>query len=92
MKNIYLLDAYPRKSKAIDTICQHVTEKRRVAIESWKVCMHIRTLPVSYLEKYIKKFFRKSYISIGKYLLVKSLPIKCYFDIFSWHVNITILD
>ena len=88
---MYLLDAYPRKSKAIDTICQHVTEKRRVAIESWKVCMHIRTLPVSYLEKYIKKDFSQKFTS--PYENIQSpLPIKCHFDIFSWHVNITILD
>ena len=60
---MYLFDAYPRKSKAIDTICQHVTEQRRVAIESWKVCMHIRTLPVSYLEKYIKKDFSQKFTS-----------------------------
>ena len=45
---------YPSESETVDAISQHVAQKRWVAVESWKVGVHVRALPVRHL---LRKFY-----------------------------------
>ena len=55
---------YPSESEAIYSICQHVTQERRVAIQCRKIGVHVRALPVRHLNKNSIAILRKSNLFI----------------------------